>query len=51
MQLFDMNRVHVGVTELMLDEAFTDWVIEQPDENLIGLTTAEIFRLYQRGTA
>jgi hypothetical protein len=37
----------VGITELMMDENFLNWMEEQTEKLLESKTTFEIFKLYQ----
>jgi hypothetical protein len=36
----------VGITELMTDDSFVDWMEEQAEELLENLSTFEVYSLY-----
>ncbi len=46
--LFDLSRQNLGVTEVMLDPAFSAWV-EAQDDSTLALSVADLFKLYTGG--
>ena len=38
----------VGITELMMDDKFLDWMEGQDEDMLENMSTFEIYSLYQR---
>jgi len=46
-----INMVHpgmVGITELMTDDNFLNWMEDQDEKFLENLNTHEIYKLYQK---
>ncbi|GAB4271856.1 MAG: hypothetical protein Kow0029_09890 [Candidatus Rifleibacteriota bacterium] len=38
----------VGITELMMDDSFLDWMESQEENFIESLSTFEIYKLYQQ---